>query len=179
VTALGTAIDHARALADQAKALNNTNYPGVNAIKNLWDQYVTGDPRQGNFNQTAQLEAGEVVKAITNGTGGESDRDQAVANYPLNGSPAQQQGAIGTTVNLLKSKLDELNSAYQRGMGRQHSVMDLLSPSARKSWQVLTQQYGVASPNGQSARQAPPAALPQGTNPQDVVNELRRRGVVN
>lgn len=178
ITALSTAIDHARALADAGTALNNSSSPLRNWVANNFDQYVKGDPRQSNFRQIAQMEAGEVVKAVTGGNGTLEDRKDAVSNYPLNGSPAQQREAIATTVGLLKSKLDELNGTYQRGMGKQHSVMDLLSPSARKSWETLTRQYGVEDPNGQRAVPNSSPSQPAGLSPQDVVNELRRRGVV-
>jgi hypothetical protein len=177
ITALSTAIDHARALADAGARLNNSGSPMWNMVANAFDQYAMGDPRQSNYKQIAQMEAGEVVKAVTGGNGTLEDRKDAVSNYPLNGSPAQQREAIATTVGLLKSKLDELNGTYQRGMGRQHSVMDLLSPSARRSWEALTKQYGVEDPSGHSATKPPPNAH-SGPSPQDIVNELRRRGVV-
>lgn len=173
VTALSTAIDHAAALAQAGKKLNNTGSPAWNAVANWTAQNIGGDPRPGNYNQIAQMEGGEVTKAITNGNGGEGDRIQATGNYPVNGSPAQQDQAIGTTVGLLKSKLDELNATYQRGMGKTHSVMDLLSPSARKSWQSLTQNIGASGPDG-----AAPAPAGAGPTPQQIADELRRRGVI-
>lgn len=149
-TALNTAIDHARGLAESADALHNFQSPLLNAPLNFIDQHVLGDPRQGNFNQNAQLLAGEVVKAATGSTngGGEGDRTQQNANYPLNGSPVQQNEAIGKTVDLLKSKLDEMTATLRQAGNPRANALDLLSPSARASWQKLSQRFGAGGTSG-------------------------------
>lgn len=154
VNALNTAIDHANLLATDGKALNNTSLPILNWIKNTASSAV-GDPRQTNFNQVARYLGGEVTKATTGGQGGEQDRQDATGDYQLNGSPAQQNGALAQTVGLLKSKLDELNATYQKGMGPQHNAMELLSPSARKSWATLSQM--VVPPAAANAPASKPA----------------------
>lgn len=148
VTALNTAIDHARTLAEEGKSLNNYGSPLLNAPINFIQQHVMGDTRQGKFEQTARNLGGEVVKAVTGGEGALDDRIKAAEDYSLNGSPQQQTGALENTVDLLKSKLDELNATYKRGMGPQHDVLELLSPSARKSWQVLSTQFGPNAGHG-------------------------------
>jgi hypothetical protein len=109
---------------------------------------------------------------VTGGEGALDDRIKAAEDYSLNGSPAQQVGALANTVDLLKSKLEELDSTYKRGMGQKHSVMDLLSPSARKSWSYLSsrfqQQHGPS--DGGNVPPAPPgvdAKLWQHMTPQE------------
>lgn len=155
-TALNTAIDHARGLAESSDALHNWQSPLINAPANFVEQHVLGDPRQGNFNQNAQLLAGEVVKAATGSPsgGGEGDRMQQNANYPLNGSPTQQNQAIGKTVDLLKGKLDEMTATLRAAGNPKANALDLLSPSARASWQTLSQRYGAGGTSGMGI--APP-----------------------
>lgn len=176
-TALNTAIDHARGLAQDVDSLHNFQSPLFNAPINYVEQHVFGDPRQGNFNQNAQLLAGETVKAATGSStgGGEGDRTQQNANYPLNGSPIQQNQAIGKTVDLLKSKLDEMTATLKQARTPNSNALDLLSPSARNSWQTLSSRYGAGGtsqdrPGGQTTAAAQP-------NIQAIVDELRRRGV--
>jgi hypothetical protein len=69
----------------------------------------------------------------------------------------QQQQAIGTSVKLLKSKLDEMTNTLRQAGNPHANALDLLSPSARQSWQTLSARYGVNGPGGQS-QQAVPAA---------------------
>lgn len=183
-TALNTAIDHARGLAESADALHNHQSPMLNAAGNWVEQHVMGDPRQGNFNQNAQLLAGEVVKAATGSAngGGEGDRIQQNANYPVNGSPDQQNQAIGKTVDLLKGKLDEMTATLRQAGNPKANALELLSPSARQSWETLSKRYGAGgtSSMGSGAAPASPASLPRiqpASDPQSIVNELRRRGV--
>ncbi len=157
VTALNTAIDHARGLAEQSTELGNGSNPAINWLRNTYRENISGDPRPGKFTQTAQLEAGELVKAISGSQGGEEDRRQQEANFRRDGSPAQQRASVTNAVQLLKSKLDELNDTYQRGMGPKHNVFELLSPSARKSWEFLSKNYGAVSHDGSTGTSPTPA----------------------
>lgn len=166
INALNTAIDHASLLAADGTSLNNSSVPAYNWLKNTY-QDATGDPRQGNFSQVARYLGGEVTKATTGGQGGEQDRQAATGDYRLNGSPEQQKQALAQTVNVLKSKLDELDATYKKGMGPQHNITDLLSPSARKSWGILSAQYGASGPGGQTAP-APAVSAPKTVRFQDL-----------
>jgi hypothetical protein len=109
-----------------------------------------GDPRQGNFNQNAQLLAGEVVKAATGSTngGGEGDRQQQNANYPLNGSPQQQNESIGKTVDLLKVEAGRNDGDFARSLATPKPTPWICSrPSALKRYapdyasKLITQRY--------------------------------------
>ncbi|HEY2011379.1 MAG TPA: hypothetical protein VGH23_20490 [Rhizomicrobium sp.] len=172
-TALNTAIDHAAGLAEASDALNNGQSPLVNGAVNWVESNVLGDPRVGNFNQRAQLLSGEAVKAATGGQGGgEGDRQMQLSNYPVNGSRTQQQQGIGTTVDLLKSKLDEMTNTLRQAGNPHANALDLLSPSARQSWQTLSQRYGVSGPAGGQSRQAAPAPAASGI-PSAAVQLLR------
>lgn len=169
VTALSTAIDHASQLAQAGDALGNGSYKPLNFLKNAYEDAV-GNAAPGNYRNIGQLLSGEVIKAATGGEGGQVDRQDQQANFSANASPDQQAGSIGTSVGLLKSKLDELNATYKRGMGNSHDVMELLSPSAQKSWQSLSQRYGIKGPGqqgtqGSGALNVPPLGLnPVGIN---------------
>jgi hypothetical protein len=158
-TALNTAIDHAKLLADNADALHNTASPTWNAIGNFVDQYILGDPRQGNFQQTARTLGGEVVKANT-GTqgGGEGDREAQTASYPVNGSPAQQYGALQDTTRLLNGKLKEMQATIAQAKLKDPNTANLLSPSAQESWNYLNKRFG-------DQPQAKTASAPNGVDP--------------
>lgn len=143
VTALNTAIDHIAGLAGSAQALDNSSLPAENWMVNKYRDW-TGDARPVQFNQNATIGADEIVKAIAGGNGGgEGDRRNMEGMFNVNGSPAQQQGAISKAVQLLGSKLDELNETYGRAASSHGDVTSLLSPSARQSWTALHQQYGI------------------------------------
>lgn len=173
-TALNTAIDHAKLLADNIDALHNTQSPTWNAVGNTFDRYVLGDPRQGNFQQTSRMLGQEVVKANTGGAGGgEGERITQGESYPVNGSPQQQYGSIQQTVKLLNGKLQEMQGTIAQAKLKDPNTANLLSPSAQASWADLNKRFA-----GQSGSPAPAAASQQPVaDPQSIVNELRRRGV--
>jgi hypothetical protein len=172
-TALNTAIDHAAGLAQASDALNNSQSPVVNGAVNWFEQNVMGDPRANNFNQRAQLLSGETVKAATGGQGGgEGDRQMQLSNYPVNGSPQQQQQGVATTVGLLKSKLDEMTNTLRQAGNPHANALDLLSPTSRQSWQMLSKRYGVDGPEASQPRQAAAAPAPSGV-PSGAIQMLR------
>lgn len=168
-TALNTAIGHALGLAESAAALHNHQSPMLNAAGNWVEQHVMGDPRQGNFNQNAELLSGEVVKAITGSQGGgQGDREKQLENYPVNGSPDQQNQAIGKTVDLLKSKLDEMSNTLRKAGNPNANALDVLSPTARDAWAKLSKQYGAGgtSSMGNNGASSKPGLVsaPQGVD---------------
>lgn len=138
ITAFNTTIDHLGSLYDDSQALNNHSGMAtpLNAIGNAIEP-MFGDPRVGNFNNDKKAVAAESVKAFTGGQGGEGDRLSQEANYKADAAPNQQLDAILHTTNLLKSKLHEMGVTYERGIPG-HSVMELLSPSARATLTRLT-----------------------------------------
>jgi hypothetical protein len=159
ITAFNTTIDHLGSLYDDSLALNNHGglATPLNAIGNFVEPMV-GDARVGNFNNDKKAVAAESVKAFTGGQGAEADRQNQEANYNANAAPNQQLEAILHTTNLLKSKLHEMGVTYERGIPG-HSVMELLSPSARATLDRLTkiQQQG-QQPSQPSSSAAPKAS---------------------
>lgn len=156
-TALNTSITHAYDLLQDSDKLKNTNNPTWNMMGNFVDENVLGDPRQGNFRQNAQFLSGETIKAITGATGGgEQDRRQQEANYPLNGSPVQQQQAVSKTMQLLKAKMDEMQATLKQAGNPNANALDMLSPTAKQAWTGLQQRFS----GGQQ-----PAATPSGVDP--------------
>lgn len=175
VTALNTALGHAAGLQDTFDKLGNTSLPAVNAAVNF------GKTQLGN---SAPIVAQENVGALASearkvfaasGGGNLTELENWEKNFPINGSPEQQKGALQEFVNLLDSRLSAVGDQYSRGMGKTEDPLNLLSPVGRAAYTKLT---GRQPESGTVSGQAQPAGGSNVPTPQDIVNELRRRGVV-
>src|SRR6185312_17535463 len=115
-----------------ADALKNTNYPIANRVANAYES-ATGDPRIVKFNTAKQAVADELTRAFR-GTGGNvSDIKGWEESLNAANSPAQLHDAIKQAVELLRSRIESVGQQYRKGMGTTADVMDLLTPSARKT----------------------------------------------
>lgn len=140
VTAMNTALGHADRLSEKLEALNNFGSVGtplntpLNAIGSAF-----GDDRQTRAKEVIDALASEARKVFA-GTGGGNLTEllEWQKNFPLNGSPAQQKGAIQEFVGLLDSRLAALSDQYNRGMGRTAEPLMLLEPKARAIFEKLT-----------------------------------------
>ena len=140
--ALNTALGHAQHLSEASDELDNTRIPAWNWLKNTVSPLVGDDNRQGVFHQIARNLGNETVKAVTGGEGALEDRRKAEEDYNVNGGRNQQGGAILTTMDLLKPKLDELENAYRLAYGaKAGEKFSFLSPQARQSWTDLQEKY--------------------------------------
>jgi hypothetical protein len=136
-TALNTAILHLDSLHENQQKLNNFSSPLLNAPINYLEQHVTGDPRQGNVEASANAVADELTRAFR-GTGGSEAEVQAWKNLVggVNQSPQQQQGVIDNAVKLLSGRLRQLRQQYVDGMGRPPEYK-MLAPDSRAILQKL------------------------------------------
>lgn len=132
ITSFNTAIGHLGTLDKAADALNNTSFPPANRIANAY-KGATGDPRIVRFNTAKQAVADELTRAFR-GTGGNvSDIKGWEESLSAANSPAQLHEAVKQAVDLLRSRIEAVGQQYRRGMGTTADVMDLLTPSARKT----------------------------------------------
>ena len=87
---------------------------------------------------------------------------EAVENFPLNGSPAQQKAALVGFVDLLDGRLQGLADQYNRGMGKTDDPLNLLQPKARAAYEKLSGRapptdatgYQTGKPTGSNAAAA-------------------------
>lgn len=143
ITSINTATAHLSSLSDQMDALHNGDIPLVNSISN-WIKTNTGQSAPTTATETRDAVANELRKVFaTTGGGGLEELKDWQSHFPINGSPTQQKDAIRQAVDLMQPRMESLAHQWNVGMGTNHQGLDLLSPSARDSWQKLT---GAASP---------------------------------
>jgi hypothetical protein len=171
IAAANTVIQHATEFTEAAGDLNNGRIPILNWISNnVLD--ATGSPRPGNLREAVGTLASEARKVYASSGGGtQSELDSWEKNFPVNGSPAQQTGAMKTLVGLLQGKLTATAGRINAGMQTNITGMDLLNPTARASFDKLVappQPGGPPADTWQQRRDAamgrtsvaPPAATP-------------------
>lgn len=182
VTALNTALGHAGVVDDALSSLNNGSVPFLNSMEN-WTLGAFGSARPTNAQMAVDALASEARKVFAGGGGGNlTELQEWQKNFPINGSPDQQKGAMRQFTNLLDSRLGSLSDQYNRGMGRTDDPMNLLQPHAKAVYEKLTgreptdatgYQMGtptVGTPAGTgSAAAGAPAALPMPKTADDAI----------
>lgn len=140
VTAMNTALGHAGRVLDNMAKLDNFGGLGtplnapINAIESTF-----GDARQTKVKEDVGALASEARKVFAASGGGNlTELESWEKNFPLNGSPTQQKGALQEFVGLLDSRLGALANQYNRGMGRTEDPVNLLDPHAQQVYERLT-----------------------------------------
>jgi hypothetical protein len=168
ITALNTALGHAGVVDEAFTALGNGSVPlwnwGVNAAHS-----AVGSDQMSNAQLAVNALAAEARKVFAGagGGGGLTELENWEKSFPLNGSAAQQKGALNQFVNLLDSRLQALGDQYNRGMGVSGNPMSFLEPHAQAVMQRLTGTAPVPPIGNQLGNPrpgAPPTAAP--ANPQ-------------
>lgn len=167
ITAMNTALGHAGVVMDSFEKLNN--FGGIatplNAPVNFAEK-TFGDSRQTNAQTAVSALSSEARKVFAaTGGGNLTELETWEKNFPINGSPTQQSGAMKEFVNLLDSRLGALSDQYNRGMGKTDDPINLLDPKAQQVYERLTgkdPEDATGYPNGQKPPAAPnaPAVLP-------------------
>ncbi|MDE2096399.1 MAG: hypothetical protein KGL39_04070, partial [Patescibacteria group bacterium] len=140
LTAINTALMHAGVLSQAFDKLNNGEFPSWNAAVN-WMQKEGGNPNYSNAREAVDALASESRKVFAQtGGGGLTELENWERNFPLNGSPEQQKGALKQLVQLYDSRIDALGEQYSRGMGRTEDGLALLSPKGKLAYEQLTGQ---------------------------------------
>lgn len=134
------ALYHMGNLYQKVEDLNNLGGLGtpLNAPIN-WIEEKLGDPRQGQFLQTAQAVGSELRRVFAGAGGGSlAELNKWESSIPLNASEAQQKAYIQNGMDLLRGGIQALNTQYQSGMGLNKDVVDLLDPKAREIYNKLS-----------------------------------------
>lgn len=143
ITAINTAIRHLATLSVAMNGLKNSNIPLYNTAANFIGQQ-TGDAKiqqsMSSVNKAADAVANELNKAFR-GSGTMSEKDTASWRQGLGTSttPAEMQGAIKTAAQLLAGRNEELQIAYERGVGRPVDMQFI-----NKGTQAILQKLGIA-----------------------------------
>lgn len=135
------ALYHMGNLYQRVEDLNNLGGLGtpLNAPIN-WIEEKLGDPRQGQFLQTAQAVGSELRRVFAGAGGGSlAELNKWESSIPLNASEAQQKAYIQNGMDLLRGGIQALNTQYQSGMGLNKDVTDLLDPKAREIYNKLSE----------------------------------------
>lgn len=159
INSLNVAIDHLGTMSELADALHNGNVPLINKFAQAIAT-ATGSAAPTNFNSAKQIVGAEIIKAIANGGGGVTERQEAERQINAASSPDQLAGVIQTYKKLLAGQLNGLRTQYQKTTGR-NDFEDRLLPETRQQLESL----GVgAQPSAaaQGAAAPPPNRLKPG-----------------
>lgn len=130
-------IQHLDALSKAVDDLHNTGIQPWNAASNALKN-ASGDPAITKFNTIADAAASELAK-VFKGTGATdlASVEEWRRNLSANASPDQIHAAIDTAVgDLLKSRIDTINTQYQSAMGKP-AKFTFLTPHSRQVLQDL------------------------------------------
>lgn len=132
-----TLIGHLDSLSAAADELHNASFTPWNSMSNAL-KTVTGDPATTNFKTIADAAGNELAK-VFKGTGATDMHsiEEWRSNLNADSSPEQIKGAIRTAIgDLLKSRLDTLQTQYKSAMGHPMDF-NFLTPHARQALQDL------------------------------------------
>jgi hypothetical protein len=140
ITAANTVMQHASEFRENAAALNNGRIPAFNWIGNTVLD-ATGSPRPLSLQETVSALASEARKVYAGSGGGtQSDLDSWEKNFPVNGSPVQQNTAMKELSVLLRGRLtavaDQINNGTP-GQKTKITGLGLLNADAFASYQRL------------------------------------------
>lgn len=140
IRAANQTLYHMGNLYQKTEDLNNLDIlPGLlNAPINYIQQKGFGDPRQGQYKQSAQAVASELRKVFAGQGGGSlQELKDWEKSFDPNAGETQQKAYIQNGVDLLRGALQSLESQYQSGMGLNKNMGDLLTPEAREVYAKL------------------------------------------
>lgn len=135
VRSINQLIGHLKALELAGKSLNNSDTLPVvtNTVANAVGGQLNRNLQRNlaSYNRAADAVANETETMLRgSSSSGQGEREKMRASLGQNISPAALDGAIKTTVELMKSRLMELNDQYQKGVGRQRDF-SVLNPGSR------------------------------------------------
>jgi hypothetical protein len=159
VRSMSVAIDHLDTAQRLGEALQNSDTPGLNKVKNeLKTQFGYDGPV--DFNTAKMIVADEVTKAVAGGVLSMGERLEMGNQLSAASSPEQLAGVISTLKRLLGGQLGGLERQFETGTGQsKEKFQEKLSPKARQ------QLEGNQSQSGGDVVPVPPAFAndPDGT----------------
>lgn len=135
ITALNTAINHMSDLSEKIDGLGNrTTLPILNKPINAIRAQV--DPeyqkKRSEFSTNRQTAITEIAKALRGvGSMTMSELHEWESKFNDDSSPEVMKGAMVEALKLLKGRMEPLADQYNKAMGKNITLDDLLSPKAR------------------------------------------------
>lgn len=139
IGAMNTSMFHAAHLMDLFNQLGN--YGGgefVNAPLNTIAEKTGHYPVINQIRQTIHAMAEEGNKIYQGNAGTESSIDRWEQSFPVNGSIADQQGAVQNFAKLMAGKFEPLAAQVNTALGDPRAPIDLLNKSAASTYTALT-----------------------------------------
>jgi hypothetical protein len=156
IVRLNTAVDHLEKLKQAGDALNNTDFRLVNGVKN-WLNYQGGDPKLAAYSKAVKAVSGEMSTVFKNTSGTDQEITKWEESLSTAESPRQIQANFDALVNLMRGRVDALDSNYEKAMGKSYPG-GLFNPKSRAIIQKLgTIDLGSNSTEKQEAAASVPA----------------------
>lgn len=159
INRINTAIGHLGNYIDQVKSLDEGGLKPLNAVTNYLGG-ATGNTTLGQINTIIPNLASEVAYVYNGGVPAEGEvKEREDAFNPNRGAKVNIANAV-TTIHLLNSKLQALQSQYEQGAGKFGTPLTAINPSAR---QAIANLQRVAAELGVKfdGADAPGAGAPQ------------------
>jgi hypothetical protein len=166
IISLATLLQHGDELRSNVEALDNTDYPAANTIKNEID-YQRGGSKRTDFNRTRDLITKELDTLVSGGHATMGETAQIRENISHANSPQQLQSAIDGIARLAEARLQSLTQQGQVALGKkgmQDLSEQLHNPQAMHAFTNI-QQNPIKNSDRWKALQAAKAAQDAGTMP--------------
>lgn len=141
VRSINQLIGHLDALDAAGKKLGNSDFPTWNAVGNYVGREMGNTKLQGSlaaYNKAADAVANETETMLRGSSvSGEKERDAVRKGLSQNTTDAERKAAINMTLDLMRSRLTELEDQYTKGVGRQIDF-DVLNKHSR----AVLQKFG-------------------------------------
>lgn len=180
INAINTAMGHMRVLDDAVQALNNGDVTMLNKIGNQIGINLTGQTAAAAYKTILHRVGPEITAAYIPGAGGEGERIANAQDFSENLPPQTLHNNIGTSVTLLRSKINSLENQYKNTVGRDDFQQRFITPEAQASFQKFAGQGGGGggSTSGKSVSLAAAKQLPinKGKSDDDIRKDIEAHG---
>jgi len=149
IAAFSTVAQHLDLMKELTSALDNSDYPTVNAIFNSFRTNL-GHPEVTDFNTARQAVAAELVRAYSNTAGALDDRKTADSLLNPNLSPDQLAGVVDTAESLVGARLLTAKAMYEAGTKRSDFSNILPEPVKKTFGAYLSGGKSVSTVNQKS-----------------------------
>jgi hypothetical protein len=159
---------HLAKASKDAEALDNTNYPAINTVKNWWAT-ATGDPRVKTFNSTREVAAMDTARLLR-GTGAMAEKDIEFwrDNLANSGSPRQLQNVLANLADdLITARVGSIEQGYRITM-KKEPPPNLISNEARTALENVKAMREITNARDR---------LDNGVSRQEVEEGLRSQGI--
>jgi hypothetical protein len=150
IQSMNVTMGHAAHFLDLATQLGNFSRGSwANIVPNTFASGTGGGRIVNNLKQTAFAMAEEGNRIYAGNAGTETAIDEWKKTFPVNGSLAEQAGAVQNLAQLMKDKFDTMTYQTNQALsykGQQSSV-DLLTPQAAQTLTKLTTMAIPGSPS--------------------------------